>query len=148
MNTRVIAAFFLVVIGIIFQLLAGDARGVWFNFALAALISLSFFVNFFEILFLTLFTLLALNWQPGISFELIIFGVLPIGSFLLRKSLPFEPWAGSILLSCVGIVFFYALFGIHIIIRNPALFLGDILLSLIYSAIVFKAMTLSFRAAD
>lgn len=148
MNTRVIAAFFLVVIGIIFQLFAGDARGVWFNFALAALISLSFFLDFFEILFLTLLTLLALNWQPGISFEFIIFGALPIGSFLLRKFLPFEPWAGSMLLSCAGIIFFYALFGIHVITRNPALFLGDILASLAYSAVVFKAMTLSFKAAD
>ena len=99
MNIKTISAFLLVVIGILLQLLIGDERGGWFNFALAALIALSFFCTFFEIFFLTLFALLVLNWQPGISFELIVFGIVPVGSFFFKKFIPLEPWVANLLFS-------------------------------------------------
>ncbi|OGZ52819.1 MAG: hypothetical protein A3B25_01025 [Candidatus Ryanbacteria bacterium RIFCSPLOWO2_01_FULL_48_26] len=146
MNIKTASALFLVIIGTLLQLFIGDVKGAWFNFTLAALITLSFFCSFFEILFLTLFALLVLNWQPGISLELIIFGVMPIGAFFLRKLLPLEPLVGSILLSCAGIIVLYILFGIHIITNNPVLFLSDIVMSLAYSAVVFKTMSLFFEA--
>ncbi len=148
MNVKLFAAFFLVIIGMLLELLIGDSTGVWLNFALAALIALSFFCTFFEILFLTLFVLLVLNWQPGISLELIVFGAIPVGSFFLRKFIPLEPWAENMFFTCAGIILFYSLFGIHIIGHYPALFLGDLAASLLYSVGVFRAMSLSFPAEN
>ena len=148
MYIRVIAAFFFVVIGVFFQFQIGDIYGVWLNFTLAALISLSFVLNFPELLFIILFALFALNWQPGISFELIVFGIVPIGSFLAGKFLPFEPWAGNILLTLIGIMIPYVLFGIHVILKSPVLFVGDSIASLFYSAIIFKAMISFFPSRE
>ncbi len=145
---RVIAGLLLVSLAIALQLFIGDIRGIWFDFALAALISLSFLLNFFEILFLVLFAAYILNWQPGMSFELLVFAALPIGSFLLRKFLPFEPWIGNMVLSFFGVAIFYSLFGIHIIMHTPALFFADIAASIVCSVAVFKTMVSFFPAED
>jgi|SRR3989344_2249300 len=146
-RSRIIAAVLLVSIGIFLEIWIGDIRSVWISCVLAALISLSFILSLPEILCVTLFALFALNWQPAISLELIILGALPIVSFLIRKWLPLEPWIGSILLSFTGIMVLYLALDLDFIIRNPSLFAADILLSLAYSTIVFKAM-ISFFPTD
>src|SRR3989344_6544600 len=95
---RTVATLLCVGIGIFFEILIGDIGGIWINAVLAALISLSFILALPEILLVPFFALFVINWQPAISFELIVLGILPILSFLIRKWLPLEPWVGSILL--------------------------------------------------
>ncbi len=141
---RLAAGILFIAVAITFQFALGDAGGIWINFALACLIALAFTLDFKELLFAVLFAAYCINWQPGISPELLFFILLPLAIFLLRKSLPLEPWIGSMFLVCAGILLFYSVFGPALLIRSFPLVLADTAVSLLYSALVFKTMTSAF----
>ncbi len=136
-SAKFFASLFLVLAGIMLQLFLGDARGVWFNFALAALIAASFFLDFFEIACLSLLATFILNSQPAFSAGIFSYIALPLGSNVARKLMPLEPWAANVLFFLTSAIILYLLFGFHVLLRNWPLFLGDTLASLAYSLLVF-----------
>ena len=143
-----VAGFLLVVIGLFLQFLIGDVRGIWICFPLAALIALSFFLSFYEILFIDIFALFVAQWQPTISFELVVLGALPVCSYLARKVFQLEPWAGNILFTFFGVAGLYALIGVRVLTHNTPLFFLDLVVSLLYSVLVFKAMSSFFSTEE
>ena len=69
--------FLIVAIAVVFQLKFGGVIGYGYDFALAALIGAAFFVSFLELLVLALFTIFLINWQPGMSIEMLSILILP-----------------------------------------------------------------------
>lgn len=137
---RILKAFLLLVVALILQFFFGEATGVWISFVLAALITLSFFVSFVELALLVLLAVLVLNWQPAVSLEIVVFALLPIAAFLLRGSLPWQPWLTSSFFIFLGLFALYVVFGLKTLIVNPNTFSVDILASLLFGVLVFHVM--------
>ena len=106
-NSIFFVIFLIIAISIVFQLKFGDVTGYGYDIVLVLLIVASFFLSFFELLVLVFLGIFFLNWQPGISIEMISFLVLPALSFWGRRIFPGKAWFGGIGFLALGIFLFY-----------------------------------------
>jgi hypothetical protein len=140
MSSKFFIAFCFVFLALLLQFSLGETSGVWISFTLAALITASFFTDFLELFALTLTAVFVLNWQPVISYELLVIGSLPLAIFFARKLVPFKAWLSNLTMILVAIVIFYASFGIRPVPASRAIFLWDICLSLIFGTAICEVM--------
>ncbi|OGY99466.1 MAG: hypothetical protein A2945_01250 [Candidatus Liptonbacteria bacterium RIFCSPLOWO2_01_FULL_52_25] len=139
MSYKFIVALLAVALGAFLQVVVGNALGIWVNFALAALITTSFFVGVVELVALILLSIFVLSWQPAPSFEILVFGALPFVVFFIHKRFPFEPWLMSGISILVGVLALSLVFGGSLLWNEPSIFLWDIAASVGFGAVVFWA---------
>lgn len=135
---RFLKSLFLVVLAFWLQFSIGEFWGVWINFVLATLIALAFFVNFEELLLFTLLGVLFLNWQPALSWELVIAGLFPISVFSLRRIFLWEIWLSVLIANVLGLTILYLVTDWGFIMRSPLIFLADLVASLVFASLVAK----------
>lgn len=114
------------------------------NLILAFLIAASFFYNLGEILALALFSIFMLNWQPSLSFEILIILVFPVLAFYLRRVFPWQNWLNNLVLIFIGLVIFYLAVNPFVFSFDNLKFQGEIIASLISGSInfaVFRRIT-------
>jgi hypothetical protein len=78
------------------------------DFALITLVTLGFFLGALEILCYSAFAAWLLNWRPVPAPELVVFLLLPLVLFLLRKAAPWESWASNVVSNTLAVSVFYA----------------------------------------
>jgi len=106
-NSIFFIIFLIVAVSIVFQLKFGNVTGYGYDVVLATLIVASLFLNFFELLVFILLGIFFLNWQPGISIEMISFLIMPMLFLWGRRVFPGKAWLGSVGFLSLGIFLFY-----------------------------------------
>jgi hypothetical protein len=145
MRYRFFIALFFVALGTFLQIMVGSASGMWFNFALATLISAVFFMSIIELLSLVVSALFVLNWQPAFSFELLVFSALPFVVFSAYKFFPFKPWLMNVIAILLSIPIFYFVFDVRFVVDAPVILLWDIVASTMFGAITFKGLEFAYK---
>jgi predicted MPP superfamily phosphohydrolase len=140
MRYRFLGAFLTLVLAILIQLYLSSAAGIWINMALGVLIAAAFFTNFLELIFLVLFSVFILNWQPAISLEIVVFSLLPLSAFFIGKFIPFRPRLSNTIMILLGVPVFYLILGFDFLIARPNIFLLDLLLSLVSGVLAFEVL--------
>ena len=130
--------FLIVAIAVVFQLKFGGVIGYGYDFALAALIGAAFFVSFLELLVLALFTIFLINWQPGMSIEMLSILILPTITFLGRRILPGKAWFSSIGFLFFGILLFYVVADFNEFLNNFGTILSSALFGVLFGVLVFR----------
>lgn len=134
---RFLGVLLVLILALFLQIFFGDLTGIWINFALAALITATFFLDFLAVVFLTLLAVLVLNWQPAISWELLVFSGIPLVTFPLKKLLPFQPWLNNLILVFSGLCLFYLLVDFRFIFQHSKFFAVDLALALLFGLLAF-----------
>lgn len=134
---RFLGSFLVLILAIILQLYAGDSSGIWINFALAALITATFFLDLLEVIFLIAFAVLVLNWQPTPSWELAVFSGVPLLVFAAKKLLPLQPWLSNLAMIFLGVILFYLLIDFRFVFQHFGVFAIDLAVVLIFGLLIF-----------
>jgi len=114
---------------------------IFFNFSPSFLMStfvvLAFLVNYFEFLFLSLFGVFLINFEPGLNFEIILFFLILQLVYFILKIFHFENWLALLIVLVSSIILFYGFLNYRFIIDYPIYFIYDILISFIFVFILF-----------
>lgn len=138
MRLKFLTAVIVLVLAVVLQLFLGEVLGVWTNIVLASLVTAAFLLNFLELLFLILFAIFVLNWQPAPSLEMALYAALPILTLLLRKFFPFKSWLGNLIAISSALLIFYLAVSPRFLITSPIVFLLDLASGLVLGSIFFK----------
>jgi len=137
---KFLEALILLSMAVFLQLTLGEVSGVWINFPFAALIALSFFLGFWELVITVLIAVFLLNWQPSVSLEMVILAAFPLLSLWLHKLLPWQIWLSTLVAIFVGFLILYLSIGAVLIVKQANLFLIDLFGGLVYGILVSKLM--------
>ena len=118
------------------------------DFVLGTLITFSFFLGFIEILFLGAASALLLNWQPYFSPEILMFIILPILVFGVKKYFPWRMEINHLLSVFFGLVIFYGISSYGSLFGNLTLFLKSAGWTLMFSAFVFQVFNYFYPAKE
>lgn len=140
MSFRLLAAFLVASSAILLQFYLGYITGVWVSFALAILITLSFFLGFWELVLAAVFVVFVLNWQPAFSLEILLVAFFPFFAFWTHKFLPFKPLWGNLILIFFSVSAFYLILDARFMIGGFKIFLLDVFGSLISGAAAFRLL--------
>jgi hypothetical protein len=110
---------------------------VFINFILAALIVFAFFFDIWELLVYVLFAIFVINWAPGMSIDIFIFGIIPIAAYAFHKVLAWTRFAAIPVAIVVGFVLLYAAIAPAGFIANWSALFIDLFGSLIFGFFVF-----------
>jgi hypothetical protein len=114
--------------------------GVFIDFILATLITLSFLFDIWDVLFFILAAIFIVNWQPALSIEIMLFAALPLAAFLVNRHTSSEPWAANLASICLGLVILYLAAAPSLFFAEWKIFLTDLVSCLIFGSIVFTAL--------
>ena len=137
LKSNFLAAFLIVSLAVVLQLKIGLISSLYPNFTLAALIASAFFLNFFELGFLVIFSAIILNWRPGLSPEISVLISLPITVSVLRKFLPAQAWLNFALVLVLGFLIFYSAAGFQGLVKNFNLLFIDLIISIVFAVPTF-----------
>jgi len=142
MSLKFLTAFLFLALALFLQSFFGAVSGIWIDFALAALVASAFSIGFLELLILVLCSLFVLNFQPALSPELLVFAALPFAAWFLHRAklLPFEPPLVNAIALALALAVFYAIFGAHLVLAAPQLFLFDLAGSLAAGIVIFRGL--------
>lgn len=140
MSSRFFTAFLFLLLALALELFLENTFGPWINFALAALIASAFCLSFTELLFLILFSVFVLNWQPAFSLDMLVFAVLPILIFVLKKLIPFKAWLGNLIMLGVGALGLYLILGPYFLLKEFNIFLLDLFGVLMFGELTFAVL--------
>jgi hypothetical protein len=115
--------------------------GLWFNLALAVLIAAAFIFDFWELVFLDLFAVFLLNWEPAPTLTLITFALIPIAAFLSKKVIRWESWIHAFVALAVGFLLFYLIIDAHFFTSHLITFVTDLIVGLLVGELVFLALS-------
>jgi hypothetical protein len=144
MRYRLVAAILLFLIACVVQFSLASA-GISIDLVLAALIAFAFFFSFLEVLVFVLCGVFLMNWQPGFSFEMLIFAALPLAAFFFHRAFAWAPWAGIPVMTVCGFAAFYALIAPSLFVIDPAKIVLDVVGSLIFGEITLAALNRAER---
>ena|SRR5258708_821635 len=139
--TRLAIVFSFLILALVLQFSSIIMFGSYVSFVLAALIVAAFFLNIFELLFLTLFAVLALKFTPGFSFEFIVFAFLPFVAFAVRRIFPYAMWLVNIAMIAISVIALYVMTNAHYLFTNPTIFALDVAGSTLFGAAIFFLMS-------
>ena len=80
--------------------------GIHADLAFAALVTFAFLFNAWELVVFILLVALILNWQPGLSLDIIAFALIPFAVFLAERRMRTTVWIGSMVAVVVGLLLF------------------------------------------
>ncbi|MEK9173575.1 MAG: hypothetical protein AAB594_03335 [Patescibacteria group bacterium] len=128
----------LVLISIVIQLNFDDVFSFRPDFVLAALIASAFFLGFLELIFVALLSAIIINWQPILSYEILILALWPILVYFLNRFFPGKAWFNSLIMTALGILILYA----SVILRNFfdsfSLIALDVSVCLVFGFVIFN----------
>lgn len=143
---RLLGALLVIILGLIFQFNI-SILGSEPDFVLAALISLAFFLNFFETIFFIVLVDFIINWQPIIGWELILLSLIPILFLFLKKIIPGKLWFTNLIFLAVGIIVFNLGANTSLFLENLDSFIPGFIISLLFGIVIFWAFRRSFTPA-
>ena len=110
---------------------------VFVNFILATLIVFAFFFDILELLVYILFAIFVINWQPAVSVDIFVFGLLPIAAYAFHKVLSWTVWAAVPVTIVCGFILLYLAIAPISFLGNWELFLKDLFGGLVFGGLVF-----------
>jgi hypothetical protein len=122
------------------QFRSGELLGWSLDAVLPVLLALAFWDTISEYGILIIISIIFLNWRPGISPELLFFGVYPLLVFFVRPHLPVGPKVILFSAIGVGIVAFYLVIGGKGIFSSGAFLWKDVLASMLIGLATFKIL--------
>lgn len=138
--SRFLAAFLLLFSAVVVQLKAAGGAGFRPALVLAVLIAFALFLDTLELLFLSLLAALFLNWQPALSFELLVLVLFPLLVGLGRRLLPAIWWLNLIIVSFGGFLALYLLSDFSFLFDHGTVFLLDLALGMTVGLIALYLM--------
>lgn len=127
----------------------GLALHWWPDFVLASLITFSFFLGFFELIFLIVITILLFNWQPVPQPEIFLLFILPLSLFFFRKVIfALEGWLSNIAAVFFGILIFYGVSSFSLIFLEYEIFLKDIAVSVLFGFVVSQLFNYFYKEQE
>jgi hypothetical protein len=134
------------ILGILILLLA-CALQFWFasanvfvNFILAALIVFAFFFDIWELVIYILFAVFVVNWQPGLSIDIIVFAIIPVAAYAFHKVFAWAAWAAAPVAIICGFVLLYLAVAPAAFLGNWELLLTDLFGGLVFGGLVFLTL--------
>jgi hypothetical protein len=138
MRIRFILAILILLLACGLQFWFASAE-VFINFILAALIVFAFYCDIWELIVFVLFAILIVNWQPAVSVDIIIFGIIPIAAFTFHKIFAWTLGAGIPVAIIGGFLILYLLIAPAALIPGWEQFFIDLLGGLLFGGAVFFA---------
>lgn len=139
MKLKLSAGLVILLIALALQFWFASA-GIYLDLAFAALISFAFIFDFWELLILIFLAVFILNWQPAISFAILVFGLFPIVAHFSRGVLHWQPWIENLIAIVIGFFVFYLFLSGTRFLYHPQGFFTDLLGGLIFGALIFFPM--------
>jgi hypothetical protein len=140
MRTRSILAFLILIFACVLQSWFVSIN-IFIDLILATLIVFSFFFDIGELLVFVLFGVFVINWQPGISLEIILFAAIPFIVYGFYRLFALIPWITAPLAIIGGFLIFYIAISPGMLFSNAVGFLMDLFGGLIFGELVFFALT-------
>ena len=113
------------------------SANVFVNFILAALIVFAFFFDIWELLVFILFAIFVINWQPVVSVDIFVFGIIPLAAYAFHKVFAWTVWVAAPLAIVCGFVLIYLAIAPAAFLPNWELFLIDLFGGLLFGVAVF-----------
>ncbi len=134
MRVRSVLAILLLLLACALQFWFASA-GTFVNFILAALIVFAFYFDIWELLVFVLFGIFVINWQPAVSTDIFVFGIIPVAAYAFHRVFAWSVWAAAPVAIVCGFALLY-------LALAPAAFLGDWKLFLIdaFGGLVFGGL--------
>ncbi|MBI4094929.1 MAG: hypothetical protein HY435_01920 [Candidatus Liptonbacteria bacterium] len=137
-NKGLISAVLILAATLYLRFYAGVAFGFLPDFVLAALITFSLFLGFFELVFIVSLAAFFLHWHPLPGIELYLLFIIPFTLFFMRKIIfAVRGWLANIVSVMIGIAAFYAVSSFQLVSYAPYALLEDIVLAGIYGLFVY-----------
>lgn len=136
MRLRFILAILILLLSCALQFWFASA-GVFINFIMAALIVFAFFFDIWELLVFVLFAIFVVNWQPAVSLDIIVFGLIPIAAFAFHKAFAWTLLAGIPVAIVGGFLLLYVAIAPGAFLANTPFFLLDLFGGLLFGGAVF-----------
>lgn len=141
MRARFIGAILILFIALFLTARLFPFLGFYADFILAALVTFATFLNFLEIVFLTLLAAFFVNWQPVPSAEMLIFIILPLAAFWIGRAANWRPWFTAPLAVVLTLTAMYLAFGRNLLLGEPRVFAYDVVLALAFGVLSSAALT-------
>jgi hypothetical protein len=145
MIRRFLTALLLLALAMVLQFSLRGFLGFYSNLTLSALIVFSMSVSLPEIIFLTLASVFVLNPQPAFSWDMLVFGLLPMVSFYTRRLVKWKPWILSLTMVLLSFLAMYLILSPTSLIREPLRFFEDAFAALAFGAAAFFVFSGSAR---
>jgi hypothetical protein len=113
------------------------SAGTFINFILATLIVFAFYFDIWELLVFVLFGVLVINWQPVVSTDIFIFGIIPIAAYAFHKVFSWSVWAAAPVAIVCGFIVLYLATAPAAFFDNWELLLFDLLGGLVFGGFIF-----------
>ncbi|HEX4103898.1 MAG TPA: hypothetical protein VHZ04_00235 [Candidatus Paceibacterota bacterium] len=136
MNFRFLAGVALLFIAFLLQFFLATA-GIFMNFFFAALIAFAFLFTFWELVVLVLMAVFIVNWQPGVSVEIVTFAFYPIAVFFARGLVHMQSWFKNLIAVFIGLFILYVTLAGRTFLYHPQAFLVDLLGGLLFGSVTF-----------
>jgi len=136
MRLRFILAILILLLACALQFWFASA-GTFVNFILATLIVFAFFFDIWELIVFILFAILVINWQPAISVDVFVFGIIPVAAYAFHKVFAWTPWVAAPDLIVCGFFLLYLSIAPVAFLTDWSLFLMDIFGGLVFGGLVF-----------
>ena len=143
-----LAALLMVAVAVVLQLKFGSVIGYGHDFVLAALVGAAFFASFSELLVLVFFSIFILNWQPGVSVEMLAIFILPVVTFLGRGALPGKPWFTSVGFLIFSILLFYMAADFNGLLRNFSEVIISAFFGVLFGVLVFHFLRYFYEVRE
>ncbi len=135
MNRTMFAGALLCAIAFLLQVRFGGSGVGFENAVLVVLIALACVLDVLQIAFLGIIAAWFLNWQPGVSAEVVFLVTIPVAVSLLKGIFPglflVGYWAAVVL----GVGLWYVAADFRLIIENPSALMNEVALSFIWAAV-------------
>lgn len=137
--TRFLIAFLFLALAAVLQFWFASF-GVFINFIFAALIAFAFLFDILDVIFFILLAIFIMNWQPAFSWELLIFGLVPLAAYLLHQNSSYEVWAANLASIFLGLLIMYLVIAPRLFLSDWKTFFIDLVVCLVFGGIIFGAL--------
>jgi hypothetical protein len=114
--------------------------GIRADLAFAALIALAFIFDFLELTAFALAAIFIINWQPGISSDIVAFALIPLVVHVIQRGVHADAWIGVMVAVVFGLLALYLSISPAMIISSFSSFFLDVILCLAVGQIVLWGM--------
>ena len=109
---------------------------MFINFILATLIVFAFFFDIWELIVFILFAVFVVNWQPAISVDIVLFGVIPLAAYAFHRIFAWTLWAGIPVAIVCGFLLLYVAVAPGMFLNNGMVILIDMFGGLVFGGVV------------
>jgi len=137
MIRKFLSALLILMLAVFLQFSLVSFFGFYSDLTLAALIALSLSVGLPELIILTLAAVFMLNSRPAPSWDMLVFGLLPIISFCAARAVKWKPWTVNLAATFSAFLAMYLIFAPNFLLTDTISFLSDLIVGLAFGAAAF-----------